>query len=266
MALGIDVGGTKILAVKIENGEIKKKWIFKTENGEVIKTLMGVIEESGESVVGIGVPCYLRNGICVKAPNIPELTGQNLRNYFKKVIIMNDCTAMAYGEYALRDEKYDPLLLVALGTGVGAGLVFKGIPYVGRGSALEIGHLKGFSEKPCQCGKRGCLETVLGGGYVDVKGMYDMAKGGDERAVKFFEDYGKTLARGLSYAIQLLDPEIVVIGGGISNAYNFFIDPMKKELEELLSFIDVDDILFEKAKSEESAALGAAYIAERKLI
>ncbi len=266
MALGIDVGGSKILAVKLESGEIVRRWKIATRNGYVLNDLRNIIAEAGDEWIGIGLPGYVRNGMCIKCPHVPELNGVAMDVLLDGARIMNDCTAMAYGEYVLRDGKYDPLLLVALGTGVGSGFVHSGRPYVGRGSALEIGHLKGFSEKPCQCGKNGCLETVLGGRYVDVKGMYERANEGDEGAMKFFEDYGKTLARGLSYAIQILDPEIVVIGGGISKAYDFFINSMKEKLSELLSFIEVDDIVFERAKSEESAALGAAYIAERKLI
>ena len=266
MTLGIDVGGTKILVVRIEKGKIQEKWKFKTKNGEVIKIIEEIIERSAERVVGIGVPCYLRNGVCINAPNISELNGKDLRHYFKKVIIMNDCTAMAYGEYALRNEKYDSLLLVSLGTGVGAGLVFKGMPYIGKGSAMELGHIKGFSNRQCACGKTGCFETVVGGRYVEVEERAKRAMEGDKEAIEFMKEYGRAIGRGLSYAIQLLDPEIVVFGGGISNAYELFIEPVKEELYGLLSFIDVDDIIFEKAKSEDSGAFGAALIAERRLL
>ncbi len=266
MALGIDVGGSKILALKLKGGGVVKRWYMESANGRIMESVEKIIHDADEDKVGIGIPCYLKDEICVKAPNLPELDGKNLKEYLGNVVVMNDCTAMAYGEYVLRNEKYDPLLLVALGTGVGSGFVYQGRPYVGRGSALELGHLKGFSDRPCQCGKRGCLETVLGGRYVDAKGMYERAKKGDEKAIKFFENYGETLARGLSYAIQLLDPEIVVIGGGISKAYDIFIDPLKDELRDLLSFINVDDILFEKAKSYESGAIGAAIIADKNLI
>ncbi len=266
MSLGIDVGGTNILAARVENGEIQEKWKLKTKKGEVIKIIEGIIEENEEKIVGIGVPCYLRNGICVKAPNISELDGKDLGHYFKRAIIMNDCTAMAYGEYALRGGKYDPLLLVALGTGVGAGLVFKGMPYIGKGSAMEIGHIKGFFTQRCKCGKTGCFETVAGGKYVNVEKNAKRAMNGDKEALEFMKDYGRIVGRGVSYAIQLLDPEIVIIGGGISNAYELFIEPMKEELAELLSIIDVDNIIFERAKSEYSGALGAALIAERGLL
>ena len=266
MALGIDVGGTNILAVRVKKGGIQESWKFKTKNSEVIKIIGGIIEESAERIVGIGVPCYLKNGICVKAPNIPELNEKDLKNYFKNVVVMNDCTSMAYGEYALRGGKYDPLLLVALGTGVGAGLVFKGMPYIGNGSAMELGHIKRFSKRQCPCGKTGCFETVAGGKYVDVKENAKRAKEGYKEAIEFMKNYGRIIGKGLSYAIQLLDPEIVVIGGGISNAYELFAGSMKEELAELLSFIDVDDIIFERAKDEYSGALGAALISERKLL
>ena len=266
MVLGIDVGGSKILALQIENDKILRRWRIETRMGYVIKDLQKIIQESGDEVVGIGFPGYIRKNICVKCPNIPEFNGKNLKDLFGKVVVLNDCTAMAYGEYVLREEKYDPLLLIALGTGVGSGLVYGGKPYVGRGSALEIGHLKGFSNKKCQCGKTGCLETVLGGRYNDVQLLARKAREGDKNALEFFEEYGKNLALAISHAIHILDPEIIVIGGGISKSYDLFIPYVKESLQNLLSFIDVEDIIFERAKSEESAALGVAYIAQRELL
>ncbi|AGB04402.1 transcriptional regulator/sugar kinase [Aciduliprofundum sp. MAR08-339] len=266
MVLGIDVGGTKILAARVEDGKILNRWKTGTRNGKVIATLRSIISQAGESRVGIAVPCYLRNGVCIKSPNIPELDGKILQDHFEGAIVMNDCTAMAYGEYFLRGGKYDPLLLVALGTGVGAGFVYKSSPYVGRGSAMEIGHLKGFSEMKCYCGRRGCLETVLGGRYNDLPRMEKMARNGEKEGLRFMEEYGRTLARGIATAIQLLDPEIVVIGGSAARAYDLFERSMKEELHNLLSFITPDDIIFERARSEESGALGAALIADRGLI
>lgn len=267
MALGIDVGGTKILAVVVVDGEIVKKWKYKTQNGKVLNDIRKIIIESGEKKVGIGVPCYLRDGICIHSPHIEELSQKNLNYLFPDAKILNDGTAMAYGEYYLRNEKYDPLLLVALGTGVGSGLVVNHRPYIGRGSAMEIGHLKGFSNKICKCGKRGCFETLIGGDYIkNIKEIHEFAIEGDYKSVQFFKNYGKNLAMGLSYAIQLLDPEIVVIGGSISKAFEFFIEPMKKELNRLLSFVSGDDIIFEKVRKENSGALGAALIAEKNVI
>jgi|GEM_PF-2074461 len=266
MVLGIDVGGSKILAVQIEEDYIVRRWRINTRNGEVIDTLKRIIEESGDELIGIGLPGYLRDGVCVRCPNISELNGKSLQKIIGDVIIMNDCTAMAYGEYMLRDGKYDPLLLIALGTGVGSGLVYRGRPYMGRGSALEIGHLKGFSKIACECGKTGCLETVLGGKYVRIEEMAERARNGDLEAMHFFEEYGKNLALALSHAIHILDPEMVVIGGGIGKSYELFMPIVKENLQELLSFISVDDILFERAKSEESGALGAAYIAKGRLL
>ncbi len=267
MALGIDVGGSKILAITIRNGKISQEWKFPTKDGRVANTIRKIVEESGErEKIGIGVPCYIRDGICVKAPHISELTGMALKKIIPDAIYMNDCTAMAYGEYYLRDEKHDPLLLVALGTGVGAGLVLRGLPYVGRGSAMEIGHIKKFSNLECQCGKRGCLETILGGRYANTRKMYEQAVKGDAQALKFFQEYGKKLAEGLAPAIQLLDPEIVVIGGSVSSAYPYFMPSFLEELEALLSYITPDDIIFERAKSPHSGALGAALIAEQRLL
>ncbi len=263
MVIGVDVGGTKIIGIEMDGEKILRRWKLKTVNGRVIETLKGMI---GDDLAGIGLPCYLRNGVCVKSPNISELNGKLLSDIFPGVRVMNDGTAMAYGEYYLRGEKHHSLLLVALGTGVGAGLVFNGQPYFGRGSAMELGHIKGFSSRKCLCGKEGCLETVLGGRYSNIQEIERRAREGDAESMEYMRNYGRTLGKALSCAIQLLDPEIVVIGGSVANAFDLFIDFLLEELDKMLSFIGVDDIIFEKSKSEESGAIGAALIAQRKLL
>jgi glucokinase len=96
--------------------------------------------------------------------------------------------------------------------------------------------------------------------------MAERARNGDLEAMHFFEEYGKNLALALSHAIHILDPEMVVVGGGIGRSYELFMPIVKENLQELLSFISVDDIFFERAKSEESGALGAAYIAKEGLL
>ena len=263
MALGIDVGGTKICVVVVEGEKIVEKEQYQTPRKEVIPAIRSIIQNFEEDKIGLAVPCYLRDGICKGAPNVRSLEGKRLRDYFRNAYIINDATAMAYGEYILRDGRYDPLLLVSLGTGVGGGLVIHGEPYEGRGSGMEIGHIKGFSVRRCDCGKIGCLETVLGGKYAgNLKEMYIRAKNGEEDALAFFEDYGVTLARGIAPAIQLLDPEIVVFGGSVSEAYEFFFPPLRDELQNLLSFITPQEIFFEKARDTCSAAFGAAVLAE----
>jgi len=267
MPLGIDVGGTKILVAGVEGGKIVNKRILNTVDGKVIETLRLIIRDYSGEKIGIGIPGYLVGKTCVRAPHIKELAGVDFSEIFPTAYIMNDCTAMAYGEYFLRDGKYQSLLLIALGSGVGAGLIVNGRPYMGRGSALEIGHLKGFSEKMCGCGKTGCFETVAGGKYLpDMKTLADRARMGDDDAVEFYREYGRTVAKGIAHAIQLLDPEIVVFGGGIGKSLDLFLESMKEELDHLLSFVSVDDIIFEKMLSYESGALGAALIAERDLL
>ncbi len=255
MTLGVDVGGTKILLYDTETEEVER---YETRNGEVLNLLRNLL--SGKRA-GIGVPCYLRDGICAKSPHVPELNGVDLRRIFPDTIILNDSSAIAYGEYVLRDSRYDPLLLVSLGTGVGGGLVYRGDVYQGRGSAMEIGHVKSFSQERCGCGKVGCLETSIGGKYAPVERMYYLAKEGRAEALEFFRGYGRNLGRAIACAVQLLDPEIVVIGGSGAKAYDFFIPHLMEEMEKMVSF--VDDFRIEPWLAEHSGAMGAALLAQR---
>ncbi len=257
MALGVDVGGTKILVYDDESGEVRK---FQTPKKGVVEFLKDIIQGSQ---AGLALPCYLRKSVCVKSPHIPELNGLDIKRIFPEVYVTNDANAMAYGEYILRNGKYDPLLLVSLGTGVGGGLVYRGEIYEGRGTAMEIGHLKIFSREKCKCGLAGCLETAIGGAYKEVEEMYNLARMGHRKGIEFFREYGRILARGLSAAIQILDPEIVVIGGSGAHAFPFFKDSLMKELRNLVSFDMLHGIILEPWIAEHSAALGVASLSHK---
>lgn len=267
MAIGIDIGGSKILLVRTENSKILDRRIYKTEPGNVVNLLRSIIDINSTEKIGVAVPGYVVGRVCISAPHVPDLEKFDFSKEFPNVKVINDATAMAYGEYLLRNERHRCLLLIVLGTGVGCGLILDGKPFVGRGSGLELGHLKGYSTIKCSCGKIGCFETIAGGAYLkDIERMTERAKARDSTALEFFRRYGIRLASGIAHVIQLLDPEIVVFGGGIGQHFELFKEGLLEELDKLLTFISPSDIIFERCISYDSGGIGAAAIAERDVI
>lgn len=174
---------------------------------------------------------------------------------------INDANAAALGEFAVGGGKeYSSQLFVTLGTGVGGGVVINGRVLTGvHGAAGEIGHMKVRSDETrvCGCGKRGCLEQ-----YASATGIvastkirlvknddpselrdipedeltseiiFNSAKKGDALALECVDDMTRILGRTLASISAVVDPEVIVIGGGVSKAGSILIDSVKKYFVE----------------------------------
>jgi glucokinase len=160
---------------------------------------------------------------------------------------------------------------ITLGTGVGGGIVINNKIYRGAtGSAVEAGHMTiKFDGLKCSCGNLGCLEAYCSEKFFKKKGISPKeaakkAKAGNKFALKIFKDYGKNLGVGLSNIINLLDPEIIVLGGGISKASKFFLEETKKETKKrTISPLSKKYVKIKIAKLGEIAgALGAALLVD----
>jgi glucokinase len=169
----------------------------------------------------------------------------------------NDATVAAYGEFRFGAGRgYRHLLLVAVGTGIGGGIVSDGRLYRGaHGFAAEIGHIivdpKG---PPCGCGNRGCWEQVAAGRAIDRLGreaarehersilrrlaegdpekvtgalVTEAARQGDEPALRVLSEVGRRLGEGIGGLVNILDPQIVVVGGGAILAGDLLLDPAR---------------------------------------
>ncbi len=215
---------------------------------------------SKEDVIGlgVGVPAATKDGIVKTTSNIgwaykdvkkelEELTGY-------QVNVGNDANVAALGEmWKGGGQGYQNQIMVTLGTGVGGGVIIDGHIHTGvRGAGGEIGHLcvqEGETEV-CGCGRTGCLEqyasatgivrlakrrlanntddTVLNVEALTAKDVFDAVKAGDKVAMEIAEDFGKYLGNALSEIAVILDPELFVIGGGVSRAGEILLDYIKK--------------------------------------
>ena len=171
----------------------------------------------------------------------------------------NDANVAALGEMWQGGGKgYSNLVAVTLGTGVGGGIIIDGRILTGtNGAGGEIGHIhiEDAETETCGCKNKGCLEqyasatgvtrlanrrlakddapSVLRGGEISAKTVFDAVKAGDRVAIEIAEQFGEYLGKGLAVVANVVDPQIFVIGGGVSKAGTFLTDMIKKYHDEL---------------------------------
>ncbi|WP_128896116.1 ROK family glucokinase [Longirhabdus pacifica] len=212
--------------------------------------------------VGTGVAGFLdmENGIVKLAPNL-GLTQYAMREKLeqklnKKVVINNDANVAALGEvWAGAGRQFKNVVCFTLGTGVGGGIIIDGKIYEGNGMAGELGHITIVPEVEaitCGCGKYGCLETVSSAtgiinmandalergsrttlsrieGDITAKDVFDAAKTNDEVAVRIVHRAASYLAKSMAIVATVLNPQLFVIGGGVSAAGDILFDALKEE-------------------------------------
>lgn len=258
ISLGIDIGGTNIKIGLVKDNKVIKKGIFETKKdldnqgftNYLISLIKKFIKDYKIDKIGIGVAGYVfyEKGMLRTSPNLPKLKNLPLKDILErywqvKTSVLNDADAMAIGEYFYHNKRYKNLITITLGTGVGSGIIVNNKLLYNS----EFGHTilipNGYL---CSCGKRGCVESYLGSyGILRIaqdfykkienltpKRIYEMAKRGDNRALKTIEKYSFYLAIALSNLINIFNPEIIILNGGISNMGNLLLKSIKPILKE----------------------------------
>ena len=268
-AVGVDVGGTKIAAgVVDEKGQVVEKTRVPSPTHdprlleEAVAEVIAELKARHEiAAVGVGVAGFVtaeRRGIYF-APHLPEGLDTMADAVADKVglpvVVENDGNVAAWAEYAFGAGQGVPdQLMVALGTGVGGGLILGGELYRGgHGVAAEVGHITvEIGGRPCKCGRQGCLEqyasgtalqaearsraadgrapalvAAAGGDPGAVTGMMvtELAQAGRPEALAMFDELAAYLANGISSLVSVLDPTLVVLGGGLSAAGDVLLQP-----------------------------------------
>jgi glucokinase len=262
----IDLGGTNIRAAAVNrSGQVVSAAQMPTPKGlrpsrlisiisGLFRDLSGAIGPGGAiEAAGIAVPAPAAEdgeGILTKVPNIPTIEGMQLGGPLKDqlripVVIENDATAAAIGEQWLgASRRARTSILFTLGTGIGGGLIVDGRPYRGPdGSAGEIGHFcVERNGEECGCGSRGCLEQYAsaqgilrlairsGIDAADSKDVYLAAIAGDRTAKKVFSEAGCYLGIVAAGLINTLNPDMIVFGGKVSEAFELFAPAMRAEV------------------------------------
>ncbi len=253
MRIGIDLGGTKIEGIALAaDGRTLHRRRIPAPRGSYDLTLAAIADlvsaleaHTGErGTVGVGIPGAISPATgLVKNANSTWLIGHALGDDLSRVLarpvrLANDANCFALSEAADGAGAGAPVVFgVILGTGTGGGLVVNGAVVTGANAiAGEWGHnplpAPGDAERPgpaCYCGRFGCVETFLsgpamsrdyaaaGGGRADAIEIAARADRGEPAAVACLERYEDRLARGLAGVINVIDPDVIVLGGGLSN-------------------------------------------------
>jgi glucokinase len=277
---GIDVGGSHIegvlvdrkLSMKAKVSVKSKKRDRKSFIEDFKKVLDGLSEGYGVSAAGVGVPGAVKGTKMFWSPNCGHLEGIDfgtlLGKVSKNVAVDNDVNCMALYEMAMRKEKN--MLVLTLGTGVGGGIVIDGRLHNGRPFAGEIGHMTVDPDGvQCTCGSRGCFQmyasasgvrrisAAVFGREMSPKDVSSTASKGNRKALKVWEEYGKVLGMGLSSLCWVLDPQVIVVSGGISEAMPYFRKSMEMEMKKRLVFSPPHVVCGKR----DANALGAALMA-----
>ena len=207
------------------------------------------------AAVGVGAPGLIdHDGVLRFAPNIPGVVDLPLRARLEArlgvpVVIENDANAAAWAERERgAAQQADECLVVTLGTGIGGGIISGGRLLRGaHGFAGEIGHMVVDPNGPdCPCGKKGCWERFASGSALGRmareqglgergEDVTSAAANGDKRAQKLLADLAWWVALGLVNLTYLLDPSLIVLGGGLIEAGDVLLDPAAQALHTLLA-------------------------------
>jgi len=299
MRLGIDLGGTKIAAIVLgEDGGVRWQQRVPTPRHDYDATLEAMVslvadaerDVGGACTVGVGTPGAISPATgLVKNANSTWLNGRPLmqdleRRLARPVRCANDANCLAVSEAtdgAAADA--DVVFGVILGTGVGGGLVVHGRPVTGANAiAGEWGHNPlpwptgdESPGPPCYCGQRGCIETFLSGpglsadyerrGGEAVAGEVVVARAdrGERLAVEVLATWHERLGRALATVINLIDPDVIVVGGGLSRIASLY--EAARRVWPARVFSDrVDTRLVAAAFGDASGVRGAAWLWPRQ--
>ena len=255
LRIGIDLGGTKIEGIALDGGREVARVRTETPRGDYGATLMAIaslvdqLDPAGDAPVGIGIPGTIAATGLVKNANSTWLIGRRFQNdtevaVRRPVRVANDANCFAMSE-AVDGAAQSALVVfgVILGTGVGGGIVVNGRVLTGmNGIAGEWGHnplpWMDAVEMPgpqCYCGKRGCIETFLSGpgmaaDHAHATGLtltprqiVDNATI-DAAAEATLQRYERRLAGALAAVVNVLDPEVIVLGGGMSKIDRLYMN------------------------------------------
>lgn len=296
-AVGVDIGGTKVLIGVISPyGDIRHISSFPSSefagSADAVALLGAWTRDTlaqaglGPSDVaggGIGVPGVIdpADGTVLSCPNLHALEGMSLAQGLSEATglrwaVDNDVNLAALAEHWLFMPQVKHMAFIALGTGVGLGLIIDGSVYRGTGAAGEFGHIVLDPNGPlCGCGNHGCLETLCSGhaisqaysrvldGLVPTVDVFARMRSGDELAASVVYESLDYLGLAVANLVNILSPEVVVIGGGWGTAQYDIIEPrLKKGLELYGRLVARDRVKILQARSGPQAGLiGAARLA-----
>lgn len=289
--IGIDIGATKIAfgLVKIPDSRFQILDSVKVKTPKEKKKALRVIIENIKSLmtqkvkgIGIGMPGSLdrQGGIIRFAPNLSDWKNLDLKKPLEKefkvpVVFDNDanCFALAEAKFGVA-KGLNYVVGLTIGSGLGGGIIVDGSIYHGKNFAGEIGHMTIISDGPkCGCGNRGCLEVYVSGPaivrrYKKLTGVkkspveieqesYEKSK--INYALKTIEETGRYLGIGLANICNILNPEMIVLGGGVSRTKTLYNPAIREMKKRVLPFAKGTPVVQSKL-GDKAGVIGAALL------
>lgn len=317
--IGCDLGGTNLRAalVDVETGKVLFQQSVPTlarEGHDAVMHRMAdlfltMIKAAGlnpkdVSGIGIGVPGVLdlEKGETIFLPNLPGTWPHvPLRNVLQErtglpVALLNDVRSITFGEWRFgAGQGVDTVAVLAIGTGIGGGLVINGQLHLGiGGTAGELGHMViDFNGPRCGCGNYGCLEAFASGPAIAAMGMKAVAQGlttrigelcgydlnaitpaliaeaarqGDEIACEIYQQAGFYLGVAASTLCASVSPRRIIVTGGVANAGRLLLDPMERTMRERVHIMPVEQVeIVTGLLGDHAGVIGAACWAANRL-
>ncbi|MFH1386956.1 MAG: ROK family protein [bacterium] len=285
MLIGVDLGGTKIkAALATREGKIVTDVNIPTEAikgkkhviNNVVKAIHTLIRGQRVTIskIGIGVPgpILYDQGLVIEPPNLPGWKRVNLKQIFEKkfhvpVFVDNDANCAALAEaYFGAGKKANHFIYMTISTGIGGGIIIDRKIYRGTiGAAGEFGHMiidsKGYT---CGCGNVGCLEALASGTAIKKRSGMDAisvelaARQGDKKAQEVIAETAHYLAIGIANLVNIFNPEMVILGGGVSKMRELLLSPIRQEFKKYALTLPAKNVKIVRAKlGGESGVLGA---------
>ncbi len=311
VSLGFDIGGTNIRGIALRPDFSLGEMILhpcEDDQEKIIQTVVKLTDQIQEKekleigCIGVGVAGFVdRSGVVQTSPNLSTFDDFPLLDKLRQklsvpVLIENDATSATWAEVQLGVAKESQnVVMVCLGTGIGAGLYFNSELFRGSaGYAGEVGHMTVMPDGlPCPCGRFGCWERYASGsslGYIaesmkldgelgslgsdsdetpfDSERIGHLALERNKEALKVLGQYSNWVALGLVNLVNILDPELVVIGGGITELGELLLDPIRKSFEKITpeSSLRAKEMVVLAKFGKKSGAIGAALLAKQKFL
>lgn len=315
--IGVDLGGTTTkFAILNAEGDILHKWQIETDlydNGSriihhIAKSIddkLAEINEPKSKIIGIGIgapgPVRSKDGLIYEAINLgwqmyPLQASLGLETGLP-VMVDNDANVAALGEmWKGAGQGARNLVCITLGTGVGGGVIVNGQAVHGiSGAAGEIGHITVISENGsyCNCGKKGCLETVasatgivrlaqqamtntktssllqqkLNAGHsLSAKLVFDCAKERDPLSIEIVHQVSLYLGLALSHIGHLLNPEKIIIGGGVSLAGDILMEPIRAAFDQnSFKRVSQSTMIIPATLGNDAGVIGAGWLVKHRV-
>ena len=298
LAIGFDIGGTNVRAglVNAAGQVLDIRTVPTASNASVLEeSIEKLVAElrQGNSISGVGLAVAgFIDPTCTTvrfAPHLPWRSAPVRKNIEERigmpVRLEHDANSAAWGEARFgAGRKAKDWVFFAVGTGIGATLMSDGEIYRGAfGIAPEFGHLTVVPNgRPCSCGKRGCLEryasgTALPDTAAELRGRFDTAlpesasseeivaaaRAGDALGMAVMDEFARWLGLGLAMVVDVLDPELIVLGGGVSRESDLFLDRARQHMQDNIVGAGYRDVAELKvaALGSQAGMIGAADLA-----